>query len=246
MMRKFLKKTMLTMTEPLRACVRHELLKHEQRTQHRHIFRSNIEMELKRRATVSSTDYVLKAMNNTPSVGDPAEMLDFALNQADLDQKGLICEFGVYTGRSINHIAAKTKNTVHGFDSFEGLPEAWYGKYGKGHFAVDNLPDVRGNVKLHKGWFSDTLPGFVAEHPEPLAFLHVDCDLYSSTVTIFEHLGSQIGPGCIILFDEYFNYPGWEDGEYKALKEFVSRKGINYEYIAYSRLFEQVAIRIVK
>ena len=35
------------------------------------------------------------------------------------------CEFGVYKGETINFIASKIPHTVHGFDSFEGLPEVW-------------------------------------------------------------------------------------------------------------------------
>jgi hypothetical protein len=49
-------------------------------------------------------------------------------------------------------------------------------------------------------------------------------------------------PGTIILFDEYFNYPNWEQHEYKALQEFVKARGIAYRYLAFAR--QQVAIRI--
>ena len=62
----------------------------------------------------------------------------------------------------------------------------------------------------------------------PVAFIHVDCDLYSSTKTIFSLLSDRIVPGTIILFDEYFNYPNWQQHEYKALQEFVDTKNIKY------------------
>lgn len=84
---------------------------------------------------------------------------------------------------------------VYGFDSFEGLPEPWYGKYGKGAFARVGLLEVPDNVTLVKGWFDDTLHGFLAEHPGPLAFLHVDCDLYSSTIYAFDQLQDRVVPG---------------------------------------------------
>jgi hypothetical protein len=76
----------------------------------------------------------------------------------------------------------------------------------------------------------------------PIAFMHVDCDLYSSTKTIFEFLGDAIGPGTVILFDEYFNYPNWEQHEYKAFQEFSEKCGVKYRYLAFAR--QQVAVLI--
>jgi hypothetical protein len=70
------------------------------------------------------------------------------------------------------------------------------------------LPHVSSNVTLIKGWFDQTLPPFLEKHPAPVSFLHVDCDLYSSTKTIFDSLRTRFRPGTVIVFDEYFNYPG--------------------------------------
>ena len=106
-----------------------------------------------------------------------------------------------------------------------------------------NAPQVNENVRLVKGWFNETLPAFVKEHAEPCAFIHVDCDLYSSTKTIFDNLKNQIVSGTVIAFDEYFNYPGWQEGEYKAFMEYVEENNIEFEYIARTD-YEQVAVRI--
>ena len=39
--------------------------------------------------------------------------------------------------------------------------------YGKGKFNLGGvLPPVKPNVQLHKGWFEETLPGFLDEHPD--------------------------------------------------------------------------------
>ena len=46
------------------------------------------------------------------------------------------------------------------------------------------------------------------------------------------------------LFDEFFNYPGWQEQEYKAFVEFVDRKNLSYEYLGYCRYSEQVALKI--
>lgn len=106
-----------------------------------------------------------------------------------------------------------------------------------------NAPQVNENVRLVKGRFNETLPEFVKEHTEPCAFIHVDCDLYSSTKTIFDNLKNQIVSGTVIAFDEYFNYPGWQEGEYKAFMEYVEENNIEFEYIARTD-YEQVAVRI--
>ena len=105
---------------------------------------------------------------------------------------------------------------------------------------------MRNNVTLIKGFFEETLPRFAAEHRhDKVALLHVDCDLYSATKTIFDQLGDLLQPGCIIIFDEYFNYPDWQDGEYKAFAEYAASEGRSFEYIAYVRTGGQVAVRLV-
>jgi hypothetical protein len=161
---------------------------------------------------------------------------------------GLHLEFGVYKGDSINHFADLTPGvTWYGFDSFEGLPEAWTLGAKAGAFSIGgNLPPVRGNVRLTKGFFDATLPGFVAQHPgAKIALLHVDCDLYSSTVTILKNVAGMLMPGTVIIFDELFNYHGWEEGEFKAFMEFVAERQLAFEYIAYNRTGGQVAVRIL-
>jgi predicted O-methyltransferase YrrM len=105
---------------------------------------------------------------------------------------------------------------------------------------------VRDNVELIVGWFDKTLPTFAESHKtESLALLHVDCDLYSSTKTIFALLAGHVVPGTVIVFDEYFNYPGWPLHEYKAFQEFVSLRKIKYEYIGLVPSHQQVAVRVL-
>jgi hypothetical protein len=99
-------------------------------------------------------------------------------------------------------------------------------------------------VRLLKGWFEDTLPAFAARRSGPIALLHVDCDLYSSTKCVLDHLGASLVPGSVIVFDEYFNYPGWERHEFRAFSEFAAERRLSYEYLAYNRLHEQVAVRV--
>lgn len=158
---------------------------------------------------------------------------------------GLYCEFGVYKGETINFIASKIPHTVHGFDSFEGLPEDWRAGFEAGAFATP-LPEVRANVKLHKGWFDKSVPVWAKEHQGPLAFAHLDADLYSSTKTVLDILVDRVVAGTVLQFDEYFNYPGWKEGEYKAFQEFVAERGVRFEYIGYvGGVGAQVAVKIL-
>lgn len=203
----------------------------------------NLTAELARRATQQSAEYVERHMADVPAFDWRFDLLQHALAQADT---GLYLEFGVEDGESINFIADHVSAVVHGFDSFQGLPESWINGAPRGGMSTGGkLPPVRSNVALHPGWFENSLPTFVAEHrKERLAFVHVDCDLYSSARTVFTCLGEQIRSGTIIQFDEYFNYPGWQQHEFKAFKEFVEQRELRYRYIGYVRTGYSVAVSI--
>lgn len=173
------------------------------------------------------------------------EYLRYVLSQVEAGADDLFLEFGVFGGRSITLSAWTLPDKIfYGFDSFEGLPENFRYDWAKGSFDMRGVePIVPENVRLIKGWFNETLPPFVKNHPQKCAYIHVDCDLYSSTKTIFDNLKNQIGAGTIIAFDEYFNYPGWQEYEYKAFMEFVAENDIDFEYIARTD-YEQAAVRI--
>lgn len=173
------------------------------------------------------------------------DYLKYVLSQTTDSGGDLFLEFGVFGGRSIALSAwAMPDKIFYGFDSFEGLPEKFTSKWDKGSFTLRGItPIVPDNVRLIKGWFNETLPAFVKNHPQKCAFIHVDCDLYSSTKTIFDTLKNQIGTGTVIAFDEYFDYPGWQKYEYKAFMEFIAETGLEFEYIARTD-YQQAAVRI--
>jgi hypothetical protein len=143
-------------------------------------------------------------------------------------------EFGVASGKTINYISKFTNDIVFGFDSFEGLPEKWRDGFDKGAFNRDgNLPNVNSNVTLVKGWFDNTLPNFIKSQNKKISFIHIDCDLYSSTKFILNTVKEYINPGCVIVFDELVNYPGFDGdtGELKAFYEFITENNVKYEWI---------------
>jgi predicted O-methyltransferase YrrM len=136
--------------------------------------------------------------------------LTFAFKQAP---PGLALEFGVFKGTTINHLARLAPGRrFFGFDSFTGLPEDWAGsRYSAVNFdRGGKKPKVAGNVTLIEGWFDKTLPEFLAREPGSIGFLHVDCDIYSSTKTVLDLCAARLAPGAVIVFDEFFNYKGYE------------------------------------
>lgn len=195
------------------------------------------------RALQRSVDYVERAMPDALGFDNQRELIEFVLKA--VASEGHCLEFGVFTGGTIRFIAGRIgKRTIHGFDSFEGLPEAWHGFNlgGKAFNVGGQLPRVPKNVSLHRGYFDASLPKWLADHPGPVAFVHLDCDLYSSAKTIFQLIATRLAPGTVILFDEYFNYPNWEQHEFKAFHEFVTERRVKYSYLGFAR--QQVAVRI--
>ncbi|MHB1286631.1 MAG: class I SAM-dependent methyltransferase [Leptospirales bacterium] len=204
---------------------------------------TRINLELQKKALSETASYVTEHLDKAAAFSDRFELINFALEQTTTS--GLFLEFGVFQGESINYIARKiAPDTIYGFDSFEGLPEFWRNGFGPGTFVTEGIPQVEKNVILVPGWFHETVPRFLTTNHDFVAFLHVDCDLYSSTKTILHHLIHYIRSGTVIVFDEYFNYPSWREGEFRAFGEFVSSTGLKYEYLGYNQRSEQVAVVI--
>jgi hypothetical protein len=177
-------------------------------------------------------------------------VLKDSLKHIYIPDNGDIFEFGVYHGTSLNNILKFTQdNKIYAFDSFLGLPEAWSGarehSFPKGHFSTDgSLPNVvNDRVTFIKGFFEDSLPEFLKSYKNNISFIHIDCDIYSSTKTIFNNMKPYIKSGTIILFDELIGYPDFELHEIKAWLEFVQETGIKYKYL-YSAS-EQVSLVVL-
>jgi predicted O-methyltransferase YrrM len=195
-----------------------------------------------RDAVASSARFVRDAMPGARTFPDPAATLVHALGLAP--RGGMALEFGVYTGTTLRAIAdARGDGRVYGFDSFQGLPEDWRAGFAAGAFAVTEPPEVPG-AELVTGWFADTLPAFLDAHPGPVDLLHLDADLYSSTATVLELVGPRLRPGSVVVFDEYLNHPGWEDGEHRAWTEYRERTGTGATYEAFTHDNEQVVVVI--
>jgi hypothetical protein len=194
-----------------------------------------------------------------PTPGDQHDHLTLCFGQAP--QFGYVLEFGVAGGKSITHLATLAAHRpMWGFDTFEGLPEAWARGDGRvidaGTFSQGGqLPVVPDNVTLVKGLLQATLPPWLSENPGNVAFLHIDVDLYSAAIAVLEFLDDRIVPGTVIVFDDVAiwsaleqghagAYDKWMEGEWRALHEWAQRFGRRFAVI--SRLVTSVmAIRVL-
>ena len=159
----------------------------------------------------------------------------------------LFIELGVFQGHSLRRIASfieRYSHVVHGFDSWQGLPGPFAGITPAGAFSTHGRTptDLPRNVRLHSGWLNTSMPAFVEQQStlgnalRRAAFIHVDVDLYSSTMDGLAPLAraGMLVPGTILLFDEYFGWPGWDldgVGEASAWKEICLEYGIRWRHV---------------
>lgn len=159
-------------------------------------------------------------------------LIDKVINK---DSSGLYLEFGVAQGATITMFAKAMPNiTIHGFDSFRGLRDAW-SKPNRSIGAMDvhgEIPIVPSNVALHIGWVEDTLPLFLKQHAGKIYFVHQDLDVYSPTKTSLKRLKDRFESGTMILFDDYHGFIGWENHSHKAFNEVFNIE--DFELLAFS------------
>lgn len=157
-------------------------------------------------------------------------------------------EFGVATGTSFRWWLVRNADPASrfaGFDTFEGLPEA-FGPIRAGAFAgpVPEVDDPRARFEV--GFFQDTLGPFLAvsglerrEAGRPLV-VHLDADLYASTLFVLTRLAPVLRPGDVLLFDEF----GVPAHEFKAFTEFVHAYAARYTVLGQANALMQLAVRV--
>lgn len=201
--------------------------------------------ERNRRTASHTYDFIDAKMQDATFLLDQFQYIARHKDEIELADKSIL-DLGVYKGASTRQLAKIfPENTIHGFDSFEGLPEDWT------HALQDDfgdvagkLPNVPGNVRLYKGWFEDSLPAWREENAnQPIGILRVDCDIYSSTKTILDVLGDLLVSGTWIVFDELIGYRGWQHHEYKAFSEYLEHTPFEVEYLAYGLTYTIVRLK---
>lgn len=141
--------------------------------------------------------------------------------------KGDIAEVGVYKGGTAEIIArAKGNKKLHLFDTFEGLPKGT--KYDdeedlyKGRFRtvfqeVKNSLKNEKKIYFYQGLFPSTAKPIEKSR---FSFVHLDVDLYNSTLDSLKFFYPRMSKGGIILSHDYANLPGVS----KAFDEFFAQK----------------------
>ncbi|PLX66950.1 MAG: hypothetical protein C0603_09780 [Denitrovibrio sp.] len=193
-------------------------------------------------AAIESSKYAREKLTHATQVNSKEGVLTYSMQYAPKD--GLYMEFGVYKGATLRIIASNTSSRVYGFDSFFGMPEEW-NEWEQGALNLNGaVPDAPENATIVKGLFQDSLPTFLQQNNRNVSFIHIDCDLYSSTKFILDTLVDNIVPGTVIVFDEYLNHPNWKLDEYKAFQDFITKYHIEYNYLAYNPTKRSVSIQI--
>jgi len=152
-------------------------------------------------------------------------------------------EFGCHSGRTYSAALLaskffKFKLKNYAFDSFEGLPETSKnvdGIFKSGTFYTkkeDFVKIVKNRTgillqddQLVQGYYEKSLTDKLKERlPKSVGFVHIDVDLYSSTVTVLEFIKTFLVSGTVILFDDWYCFSAGEElGERKALNEFLKK-----------------------
>jgi hypothetical protein len=159
-------------------------------------------------------------------------------------------EFGVAHGASfrwwLSHERHPEARFV-GFDLFTGLPED-FGPVRAGSFDTGGrVPDVDDpRARFVAGFFQDTLGPFLdearLEHREGgrRLVVHLDADLYSSTMFVLSRLAPSLRAGDVLLFDEF----GVPTHEFKAWVEFVAAYRVRATLLGQANDWLQVAFRL--
>ena len=207
---------------------------------------NSLEKKLKNNLVEQTFNYFNEYISKSVIFDYVWDIREYAIKTALLNDKNkeyYYLEFGVYKGGSANFFS-KFLDKLYCFDSFEGLREDWIGYYlPKNTFNLNRkIPKLNLNVEPIVGWVEDTLDDFLKKHNPKINFIHLDMDTYSPTKFTLSKLKPYLVKNSIIIFDELYNYQGWKNGEFKALKE-VFKDG-EFEYLSFNIVGSQCVIQI--
>ena len=173
------------------------------------------------------------------------QLHDFVLNEEIKNQPIDYLEFGVASGIAFKWWVERNQNPetkFFGFDVFTGLPED-FGVMKKHHYDSQGTTPIIDDdrVTFIKGLFQDSLPGFLKDYKSAKRkVIHMDADLYSSTLFVLTRLLPLLKKDDIIIFDEF----GVPTHEFKAFTEIESAYNLNYEFLGTINNYLQIAIKL--
>lgn len=197
--------------------------------------------------SLAETSAWLASAGPMPALDD-REALYAAVLGRHVDEPLDYLEFGVSRGASIRWWSEALQHPdtrLVGFDTFEGLPEDW-GVVAAGTYTADGrvprLDDARARFEV--GMFQATLPGWLAANRlDRPTIVHLDADLYSSTLFVLSSLAPHLGVGDVLVFDEFGSVRN-ADHEFRAFADFTAAYRWRYEPLGATPAFKQVALRI--
>lgn len=161
-------------------------------------------------------------------------------------------EFGVYRGGSLRQwlaLNANPRSRFWGFDSFTGFPRDWITlarTVPQSEFDTKGcLPDIQDpRLTFVKGFFQDSVPAFLKGFSlKNRLILHLDADMYASTLYVLVKMDDYLVPGSILLFDELST--GID--EFRALRDYTEAFRRELKPIAMAGdTWEHVAFELVK
>ncbi len=171
------------------------------------------------------------ALANSRRIPRREDVWRAALDAIGANRKILFLEFGVFEGESIRYFSKALTHPgsrLVGFDSFEGLPEDWGHRATGSYSAKGKIPDIQDErASFAVGWFQDTLPPMVFDASQFDAVLvHLDADLYSSTLFVLTELWRRF-PKTYAIFDEFVG------DEARALYNFTQAFPTEVSFIAH-------------
>lgn len=183
--------------------------------------------------------------NPCEAYADRQGLYQALVDRLTLDGELDFLEFGTASGASLRawlRLNPHPDSRFFSFDSFEGLPEAFRG-LATGTFSTDGEPPQVNDPRCRfvKGLFQDSLPGFLVDYrPGPRRVIHLDADLYSSTLYVLFALAPRLRPGDLLLFDEF----GIWEHEFRALQNFLEAVPLPLRAVARTANWRQVALEL--
>ena len=186
------------------------------------------------------------------SFGGKHDLFDYLAFEHIQDAPIDYLEFGVYKGDTLRKwcaLSTRPESRFWGFDCFTGLPEDWAfptGTLKKGIYDAGGVPpqisDPR--VQLVKGMFQDSLPGFLQSFvPLNRLVIHLDADLYSSTLYVLATLHPRLTPGSVLILDDFCVITD----VFRALSDYMKAFRKDYRVLGSSGVFyDTAAVEIVQ
>lgn len=170
----------------------------------------------------------------------------------DIIPEGNLLEFGVYNGNTLARLIQRKQFVeVWGFDSFQGLPDNKEGNpdWPIGAFnsvrdgGFNNAEEIkayiinragRPDIKLVEGFFNESLTADLGERLHNTAsYIHLDCDLYTSTADVLNWLLKYRVPkeGSLFRYDDWYGFSNI-GGQKAAHERYAQKYNASFQMVA--------------